>query len=175
MHWHIHAQLCSIDHFIKVQTLKYLALFFSLVSVGLCADELKPFTTDGCSMFPEGTNDEAFLWHSCCVEHDFAYWKGGTEEDRALADETLRACVERAGEPNIASMMHTGVRMGGSPIWPTSYRWGYGWPYPRWYGPLTDEEIAQVLEVMKAMGFEDIPREVLDEEPEDKTEESDRN
>ena len=40
--------------------------------------------------------------------------------------------------------MLAGVRVGGSPYFPTSFRWGYGWSYPRWYQALTDEEKMQI-------------------------------
>ena len=33
-----------------------------------------------------------------------------------------------------------GVRVGGSPYWPTQFRWGYGWPYPRGYQALSPDE-----------------------------------
>ena len=36
--------------------------------------------------------------------------------------------------------MSKGVRVGGSPWWPTSYRWAYGWPYGRGYRALSDED-----------------------------------
>lgn len=28
-------------------------------------------------------------------------------------------------------LMLAGVRVGGAPWWPTPFRWGYGWPWPR--------------------------------------------
>ena len=36
--------------------------------------------------------------------------------------------------------------MGGSLVFPTSFRWGYGWPYPppRRYWALAEEELRQV-------------------------------
>jgi hypothetical protein len=40
--------------------------------------------------------------------------------------------------------MLAGVRVGGSPFWPTQFRWGYGWPYPHFYRELTEAEKAQV-------------------------------
>jgi len=40
--------------------------------------------------------------------------------------------------------MFTGVRVGGTPYLPTSFRWGYGWPYPRAYGELNTVELEQV-------------------------------
>ena len=39
--------------------------------------------------------------------------------------------------------MWAGVRAGGGPYWPTSYRWAYGWPYTRGYRALTDEELRE--------------------------------
>ncbi|WP_216662021.1 hypothetical protein [Niveibacterium sp. COAC-50] len=45
------------------------------------ADTLKPFTTDGCSSFPDGTPWQQTLWLDCCVKHDIAYWIGGTKEE----------------------------------------------------------------------------------------------
>lgn len=40
--------------------------------------------------------------------------------------------------------MLAGVRVGGTPYLPTMFRWGYGWPYPRGYKALTDEERQQI-------------------------------
>jgi hypothetical protein len=108
------------------------------------ADDLKPFTTDGCSSFPDGTIEQASLWESCCIRHDFAYWQGGTYEERLAADEELESCVAGVGEATIASLMLAGVRVGGTPYLPTSYRWGYGWPFMRGYKPLTAEEKLEV-------------------------------
>lgn len=65
---------------------------------------------------------------------------GGTYEQRKLADKELQACVDQVGEEAIAKLMLAGVRVGGSPYWPTSFRWGYGWNYGRGYQALTDEE-----------------------------------
>lgn len=108
------------------------------------SEELKPFTSDGCSAFPDGTLQYRDLWQACCTAHDLAYWQGGTRAEREQADLALRACVQQVGEPQIAELMLQGVRVGGSPYWPTTYRWGYGWPWPRGYGELTAEERAQI-------------------------------
>lgn len=115
-------------------------ILFFLVSVAAADDRLRPFTSDGCSVFPDGTIWKNDLWLDCCVEHDKAYWKGGTYEERRLADERLKECVKAKGEPFIAEVMEEGVRAGGSPFFPTSYRWGYGWPYLQGYRSLTEEE-----------------------------------
>jgi hypothetical protein len=80
----------------------------------------------------------------CCIRHDIAYWQGGTQAQRLAADEALEACVSRVGEPEIARLMRAGVRIGGSPYFPTWYRWGYGWPYKRGYAALTETEKQQI-------------------------------
>jgi hypothetical protein len=105
---------------------------------------IKPFTTDGCSMFPEGTEKQKDLWLTCCINHDLDYWKGGTSEERLRADQELKACVAQTGEPEIARLMLAGVRVGGTPYVPTKFRWGYGWPWFRGYGELSDVEWEQV-------------------------------
>ena len=84
------------------------------------------------------------MWARCCIKHDIAYWQGGTCEDRREADKALKECVAKVGEPVIAKIMLAGVRVGGTPYLPTSYRWGYGWPYLRGYKDLTEEEKLEV-------------------------------
>ena len=121
--------------------------FHSIFLAGLvllpCAShaaELSSFTSDGCSSFPDGTLEQQSLWLDCCIRHDLAYWKGGTYDERLEADRSLERCVYRVGEPGIAQLMLAGVRVGGSPFYPTPFRWGYGWPYLRGYKALTSEE-----------------------------------
>ena len=101
-------------------------------------DVLKPFTTDGCSMWPNGA------WIECCEIHDIAYWKGGTEADKRLADAGLRQCIKDKNHPWAGWMMEKGVAVGGSPLWPFSYRWGYGWKWHRGYRAFTTGEQRQV-------------------------------
>ena len=118
-----------------------LLVFFSYPAT---ASELKPFASDGCSLFPDGSYAEPDRWLHCCVGHDLAYWKGGTSNQRQHSDQVLRQCVSDAGHPWIGAVMYAGVRLGGSPLWPTPFRWGFGWDYPRFYGPLSPEELDQV-------------------------------
>lgn len=113
--------------------------------------ELKPFTTDGCSSFPDGKPKQESLWAECCIRHDLAYWKGGSYEERLAADLALERCVAQAGEPEIAKLMLAGVRVGGSPYFPTDYRWGYGWPFPRGYTVLSQEEKIEVKHRLEFM------------------------
>ncbi len=105
------------------------------------ANKLLPFTSDGCSVFFDGNFKERKLWLDCCLAHDMAYWQGGTYAQRKQADAALKECVEEKGEKVIAEIMEAGVRVGGSPFFPTSYRWGYGWQDFRGYGELNQEEI----------------------------------
>lgn len=122
-------------------------------SSSLLADTLKPFTSDGCSVFPNGTMAQNNLWLKCCQRHDFDYWQGGTYEQRLASDQRLKQCVTQVGEPTIAALMLAGVRVGGSPYLPTSFRWGYGWSYPRLYGALSIEELAQVAKLSMHLNF----------------------
>jgi len=110
------------------------------------AERIKPFVSDGCSLFPDGTPDQPELWLKCCVEHDRAYWQGGTRRQRMAADEELRQCVTAVGAPKVAALMKIGVLLGGGPYLPLPFRWGFGWPYPRGYGPLSAAERRQVEE-----------------------------
>ena len=113
-----------------------------LFSAGALAEALRPFTTDGCSLFPDGLPNHKNLWLECCIEHDKAYWLGGTRAERKTADRALSSCVAQVNEPRIAKLMLGGVRVGGSPYWFSSFRWGYGWPYGRGYKAIGPEERA---------------------------------
>ncbi len=61
----------------------------------------------------------------------------------------------------VAAVMRVGVVIGGSPLWPSSFRWGYGWPYPRGYGELTAEEAAQAEDLLE--GSQESKPEAVDE------------
>lgn len=129
------------------------ALWLAVLASSLvgCANtgELRPFTTDGCSMFPDRDTTSGKDWRCCCVAHDLAYWRGGTAEERSAADAELRVCVQAAtGDVALGRTMHSGVRVGGTPYLPTSYRWGYGWGYGRFYRPLTALEQAQAAALL---------------------------
>ncbi|EQC45122.1 hypothetical protein M899_3409 [Bacteriovorax sp. BSW11_IV] len=104
------------------------------------AKNINPFYSDGCSRWPEGTKDKPFAWLGCCFEHDKAYWMGGSDWDRKLADRKLKQCVSKNFSDWMGIVMYLGVRAGGSPSFETDYRWGYGWKYNRGYTPLTKKE-----------------------------------
>lgn len=81
------------------------------------------FKSDGCSLFPDG----AYL--DCCVEHDLAYFSGGSRKMRWRADKKLFKCVAaKKGFHHklIAPVMWLGVRIGGVSWLPTPFRWGFG-------------------------------------------------
>ena len=121
-----------------------LCLLFVIASFAEASNNIKPFTTDGCSSFPDGTKEHSELWLSCCSRHDLAYWQGGIAQQRVAADQQLKQCVEQVGEPSIAAIMLAGVRVGGTPYLPTKFRWGYGWPYFRGYQAITPREQRQI-------------------------------
>lgn len=127
--------------------LKVLTLIMVCIVVLGCSQELelRPFSSDGCSLFPDGSIITKNDWCSCCVEHDLAYWRGGTADERETADHKLKECVlHKTGDKILANTMYEGVRLGGSPYFYNWYRWGYGWSYERKYKALNDTEIKQV-------------------------------
>jgi hypothetical protein len=133
------------------------ALLIPVISILLVVDNvlateantLKPFATDGCSMWIDGTPKHPHLWRECCVAHDKAYWLGGTQEQRRQADDELKICVTQKIGKGMAEYMHVNVLWGGSPYWLAPYRWGFGWQYledgkPRGYKPPTPDEQLQI-------------------------------
>lgn len=132
-----------------------LASFVASFSNPSAANSLKPFATDGCSLWLDGTPEQPNLWRHCCVAHDLAYWQGGTKEQRKQADEEILACVKQAQGSGMANYIYGNVRWGGSPYWMSNYRWGYGWDYldgmwPRGYKVPTAEEQALINAQMPA-------------------------
>ena len=117
----------------------------ALATLFACSEApIKPFTSDGCSSFPDGTFAHRELWLQCCTAHDLTYWQGGTYKERLAADKELQHCVAQVGQKHIADLMLAGVRVGGTPFLPTNFRWGYGWSYPRLYKALSADEKAQI-------------------------------
>ena len=92
----------------------------------------KEFTSDNCSVVPD--YDQSV----CCVQHDFAYWKGGTRQERREADTAFLECVKETRSRFLAPFRFFGVRVGGLGIFPTSFRWGYGWRWPTTKAPQND-------------------------------------
>lgn len=86
----------------------------------------REFYSDGCSVFMDGN------WADCCIEHDVAYWCGGSYWKRLHADVKLGGCVMDKGYPVVGQfaglLMPPVIQITGMSIWPTWYRWGYGHP-----------------------------------------------
>ncbi len=118
----------------------------SVVLLGCATPKgLQPFTTDGCSQFPDRAVGGGAEWCRCCLVHDLAYWRGGTADERLAADLDLRRCVlDTSHSLVLAELMFAGVRSGGGPYYRTPYRWGYGWAFGRLYQPLSPTETALV-------------------------------
>jgi len=114
----------------------------SAIAVACSSDsDLQPFSSDGCSLFPDSSLIAKVDWCSCCFEHDLVYWRGGTSEEREVADSQLKECVlGKTGDEALATLMYEGVKFGGSPYFYNWYRWGYGWDYDRKYQALTPAE-----------------------------------
>lgn len=95
-----------------------------------CAEalNLKPFKSDGCTLWPD------LDYKNCCDRHDHDYWIGGSYYERLRSDRQLRDCVATKGEwyhPIIARLMFIGVRIGGAFFWPVRWRWGWGHKWPK--------------------------------------------
>lgn len=133
----------------------YLYILFTFCFLS-CTEKtnIKPFKSDGCSLFPDKNIITKIDWCECCFEHDISYWQGGTKEDREEADKRLRECVlEKTGDEKLAELMYRGVRFGGSTHFPNWYRWGYGWDYSRKYKPLSKSEeliVQKMLELYES-------------------------
>lgn len=104
-------------------------------------NQIVPFTSDGCSAAPD-----AMFWQDygqCCESHDFAYWKGGTYEEKVYADSLLKECINDH-IPLLGDIFELGVSIGGSKYLTTAWKWGYGWVLDRPYSPLTPSEKEKV-------------------------------
>ena len=84
-----------------------------------------PFTTDGCSAWPESRVQ------SCCLKHDVAYWCG--VGNRREIDESFRRCAAKKSSRTYARIAYAGVRIGGGRLVPFPWRFGYGhrWPFKK--------------------------------------------
>ena len=109
---------------------------------------LSTFKFDGCSCFPEGDFEKPDLWEQDCLNHDIAYWQGGSREERKSADLKLREGIRTKGKPLVADIVYLGVRIGGSPWLRAPWRWGFGWSdFPRGYRELSDEERLEIAKI----------------------------
>ena len=118
------------------------------------ANELKPFVTDYCTMFVDGTSSRPTLWRDCCVEHDIRYWFGGTNANKDKADTELKACVKKVAGITWANLIYVGVRAGHfSPI-KGKYKWSWGWENKRNNNEeITDQEKSYIKEELRRLPY----------------------
>lgn len=123
-----------------------------VLAISACksSSELEPFSSDGCTLFPDTSLISKKDWRECCFDHDVAYWMGGTREQRETADLALKHCVlDKTGDEELASLMYEGVRFGGSPYFYNWYRWGYGWGFERKYQQLLPDELERAEQLLQ--------------------------
>lgn len=98
-----------------------------------------PFTTDGCSGGLSWLWRNLYRtpppWEALCIEHDRLYWSGGSREKRREVDLWFwRQLMLHPDVPGLwATAIWLAVRIGGYPLLPLPWRWGYGWRWPRGY------------------------------------------
>ncbi|WP_413586908.1 hypothetical protein [Bdellovibrio sp. HCB274] len=113
-----------------------------------------PFTSDGCTMSPNGPKEHPYAFFECCVQHDYAYWQGGTLKQKEAADLSLKSCIAEHSNENIGSIYYRAVNLGGGPQFNTPFRWGYGWPRNRGYRELSSQEIYYVEDESKQIQWD---------------------
>jgi hypothetical protein len=124
-------------------------LLVSFSSIG-APSALKPFLSNGCTGFPDGTKENPMQWRHCCVLHDLAFWAGGCSQFREQADLELKRCVADTGSKFTAFLMYLGVRIGAhSPIKIKGEQWGNGWMDGRSSDQaLTHADLSRVSEIL---------------------------
>ena len=89
----------------------------------------QPFHFDGCTLFPDSLPGADYK--QACLEHDIAYWYGGTQVERLEADRVFRRDVADSGPlgPVLQYPMYRAVRiMGDSPVARHfNAHWGFGY------------------------------------------------
>lgn len=127
---------------------KFLLLLslFTLNSWALTESALKPFVTDYCTLYVEGTRAQPNLWRHCCLEHDLYFWSGGSLEDKKVADLGLKSCVAKTGATVQSELIYAAVVIGGrSPVHIKDKAWGNTWGDRPRYLSLTESETAQAI------------------------------
>jgi hypothetical protein len=137
-------------------------LFFLLATTlspfSNASDSLKPFLTDYCTAYPEGTRERPNQWKHCCIEHDLYFWAGGSLSERKLTDLRLKKCVEDAGAPIQARLIYAAVSIGGqSPIRFKTKEWGHAWPGRARYQSLSEQETSTLINYIELLESQDLP------------------
>ncbi|NNL56738.1 MAG: hypothetical protein HKO71_03225 [Pseudomonadales bacterium] len=107
-----------------------------------CANYAASIYAGDVSLAPESNAAPASNWCDCCIEHDIAYWRGGTSQQHDQADARLRDCVARkTSDQALANQLYQDLRSGGSAYFFDGYRWAYGWSDERQYRALEQHEL----------------------------------
>jgi hypothetical protein len=120
----------------------------------LFANQLKPFVTDNCTMFVDGTISKPTLWRHCCIEHDIRYWYGGSTINQDKADLDLKSCVKDVAGSYWATLIYTGVRAGHMSPVKSPYVWSWGWETKRDNKVLSTTENSYVQEELRRLPFD---------------------
>lgn len=127
------------------------------------ASQLRPFETDYCTNYSEGTRSNPDLWKHCCLIHDLYFWAGGTKQDRYNADIGLKRCVEETGAYYRARLIYYAVRAGSySPIKFPDKKWNNGWKDRPDFQSLSREDIDNI-EIELSSGYDFISHEIKDD------------
>ena len=129
------------------------AFAFSANAQSSSQNTLNDFTSDGCSMSPDGVIIGQTQFVHCCVEHDIAYWRGGSRQEKFEADQKLKQCIKEESNTFVAEIYYRGVRMGGLESLPTAFHWGYGWTKRRNYRPLSEQEEQMVQDKLSQVNW----------------------
>ena len=115
-------------------------------------------------MSPDGTIEKPLAFLSCCIEHDIAYWQGGSSKLRKKADKKFYSCMKEVAAKPIAYSYYKAVRVNGGPYQLAPFRWAYGWPVGMGYRDLNDEQNQSVAQ--ESMDIERISQEFRDAQEE---------
>lgn len=126
---------------------------YESIDASTLQNRLQSFLTDGCPHIQGSISyPKEDQWKLCCVEHDKAYWKGGSIEERQKADSDLHACITERGAPEAARLIYYSIRSAHKN--PMSLPWGYGWILPRNSAPHSPHEIAEVKKMEQTISLE---------------------
>lgn len=89
--------------------------------------EFDPNSSDGCSLLSvvwQWLRGNQVPFRQCCIDHDQAFWYGGSKEVHREADRKFRECIKQSGYPVTAWILWAIVRIFGSPCSPfPQFRW----------------------------------------------------
>lgn len=122
--------LPAINEDVPLEKIKEICEYYKLSDLWIKIQKdppSKPFTSDGCTMWPNVTGGKVI--YPACFLHDLKYWAGYPDEDveRLVADAELMIDVARIRESTkMAETMFHGVRLGGTDKLKLPFSWGFG-------------------------------------------------